>query len=65
MNAETSHKEWCDQEKATSAEAKAHREAMIESLNAEIPQLNTQIASLTSEIAFAAAELIRNTTDLP
>jgi len=60
LSAETSHKEWCDNEKAQSAEAKAARETMITNLQAEIPQLNTQISSLTSEIEFATQQLASN-----
>jgi hypothetical protein len=57
LSAETSHKEWCDNEKQQSADAKAARETMITNLQAEIPQLNTQIATLGSEIEFATQQL--------
>merc|ERR1719498_2168360 len=59
LAAETSHHEWCETEKATSAAAKAERESNIESLTAEIESLNTAIAQLGSEIAFLGSELIR------
>jgi len=59
LSAETSHHEWCETEKASSAAAKAEREHNIETLTAEIEGLTTRIASLTSEIAFLGAELIR------
>jgi len=59
LNAETSHHEWCETEKATSAAAKLEREHNIETLTAEIDELSTRIAQLTSEIAFLASELIR------
>jgi chromosome segregation ATPase len=59
LAAETSHKEWCDTEKATSAAAKAEREKNIEDLTAEIEALNTAIAQLGSEIVFLNGELIR------
>merc|ERR1719305_867525 len=59
LAAETSHHEWCQTEKATSAAAKAEREQNIESLTAEIEALNTAIAQLTAEIAFLHSELIR------
>merc|ERR1719240_2151997 len=59
LAAETSHHEWCQNEKATSAAAKAEREQNIESLEAEIEALNTAIAQLTQEIAFLHSELIR------
>jgi hypothetical protein len=60
LNAETSHKEWCDNEKQQSAEAKSARETMIGNLQAEIPQLNTQITTLTGEIDFATQQLNSN-----
>merc|ERR1719440_2779999 len=60
LNAETSHKDWCDNEKKNSADEKLKRENLISSLNAEIPQLKTTIASLTSDIDYAAAEIQRN-----
>merc|ERR1719183_3099946 len=60
LNAETSHKDWCDTEKKNSADEKLKRENLISSLNAEIPQLKTTIASLTSDIDYAAAEIQRN-----
>merc|ERR1719421_2593292 len=59
LAAETSHHEWCETEKATSAAAKLERETNIESLTAEIEALNTAIAQLTQEIAFLHSELIR------
>jgi hypothetical protein len=59
LAAETSHHEWCETEKATSAAAKLERETNIESLTAEIEALNTAIAQLTAEIAFLHSELIR------
>lgn len=59
LSAETSHKEWCDTEKAQSAVAKETREHSIGALTAEIETGTTQIAQLTSEIAFLAAELTR------
>jgi predicted RNase H-like nuclease (RuvC/YqgF family) len=59
LAAETSHHEWCQNEKATSAASKAEREQNIESLEAEIEALNTAIAQLTQEIAFLHSELIR------
>merc|ERR1719426_391977 len=60
LNAETSHKDWCDNEKKNSADEKLKRENLISSLNAEIPQLKTTIASLSSDIDYAAAEIQRN-----
>jgi hypothetical protein len=60
LNAETSHKDWCDTEKTNSAAEKLKRENLITALNAEIPQLKTQISTLESEEAFAAAELQKN-----
>merc|ERR1719326_2409889 len=60
LNAETSHKDWCDTEKKNSADEKLKRENLISALNAEIPQLKTTIASLTSDIDYAAAEITRN-----
>ena len=54
LNAETSHKDWCDNEKKNSADEKLKREQLISALNAEIPQLKTTIASLTSDIEYAA-----------
>merc|ERR1719426_236158 len=60
LNAETSHKDWCDTEKKNSADEKLKRENLISALNAEIPQLKTTIASLTSDIDYAAAEIQRN-----
>merc|ERR1719183_3191194 len=60
LNAETSHKDWCDNEKKNSADEKLKREQLISALNAEIPQLKTTIASLTSDIEYAAAEIQRN-----
>merc|ERR1719231_1332109 len=59
LAAETSHHEWCETEKATSAAAKLERETNIESLTAEIEALTTSIAQLTQEIAFLHSELIR------
>merc|ERR1719421_2801113 len=59
LAAETSHHEWCQNEKATSAAAKAEREQNIASLEAEIEALTTAIAQLTQEIAFLHSELIR------
>jgi len=59
LSAETSHKEWCDTEKAQSATAKEERTHNIGSLTAEIEQLSTQIAQLSSDIMFLHAELIR------
>merc|ERR550537_934422 len=50
LAAETSHHEWCQTEKATSAAAKKEREENIEALTAEIGQLTTQIAFLASEL---------------
>merc|ERR1719506_2490469 len=50
LAAETSHHEWCQNEKATSAASKAEREQNIESLEAEIEALNTAIAQLKQEI---------------
>jgi predicted nucleic acid-binding Zn-ribbon protein len=63
LSAETSHKEWCDTEKAQSAEAKAARETMITNLQAEIPQLNTQISTLGGEIEFAEGQLANNAAE--
>lgn len=60
LNAETSHKDWCDTEKTNGAAEKLKRENLITALNAEIPQLKTQISTLDSEEAFAAAELQKN-----
>jgi chromosome segregation ATPase len=60
LNAESSHKDWCDTEKTNSAAEKLKRENLIVALNAEIPQLKTEIATLESEEAFAAAELQKN-----
>jgi hypothetical protein len=60
LNAETSHKDWCDNEKKNSADEKLKREQLISALGAEIPQLKTTIASLTSDIDYAAAEIQRN-----
>merc|ERR1719326_1079675 len=60
LNAETSHKDWCDNEKKNSADEKLKRENLISALNAEIPQLKTTIASLKSDIDYAAAEIQRN-----
>merc|ERR1719421_1726781 len=60
LNAETSHKDWCDNEKKNSADEKLKRENLISALNAEIPQLKTTIASLTSDIDYAASEIQRN-----
>jgi chromosome segregation ATPase len=60
LNAETSHKDWCDNEKKNSADEKLKRENLISSLNAEIPQLKTTVASLSSDIDYAAAEIQRN-----
>jgi len=59
LAAETSHHEWCETEKATSAAAKAEREKNIEDLTAEIDSLTTAIAQLGSEIVFLNGELIR------
>merc|ERR1719453_1347364 len=59
LAAETSHHEWCQTEKATSAAAKLERETNIADLTAEIEALNTAIAQLTTEIAFLHSELIR------
>merc|ERR1719327_948491 len=59
LAAETSHHEWCQNEKATSAAAKAEREQNIASLEAEIEALTTAIAQLTQEIAFLQSELVR------
>jgi len=63
LSAETSHKEWCDTEKAQSAEAKAARETMITNLQAEIPQLGTQISTLGGEIEFAEGQLANNAAE--
>ena len=60
LNAETSHKDWCDNEKKNSADEKLKRENLISALSAEIPQLKTTVASLTSDIDYAAAEITRN-----
>jgi chromosome segregation ATPase len=60
LNAETSHKDWCDNEKKNSADEKLKREQLISALSAEIPQLKTTIASLTSDIDYAASEIQRN-----
>merc|ERR1719213_584595 len=60
LNAETSHKDWCDNEKKNSADEKLKREQLISALNAEIPQLKTPIASLPSDIEYASAEIQRN-----
>merc|ERR1719253_185232 len=59
LAAETSHHEWCETEKASSAAAKAEREKNIEELTAEIDQLTTKIQQLTSEITFLHSELVR------
>merc|ERR1719194_364029 len=59
LAAETSHHDWCQTEKATSAAAKAEREQNIESLTAEIESLTTAIQQLTSDITFLNGELIR------
>merc|ERR1719473_2072070 len=59
LAAETSHHEWCETEKASSAAAKAEREKNIEDLTAEIGALTTKIAQLTSEITFLHSELVR------
>jgi len=59
LAAETSHHEWCETEKSTSAASKAEREKNIESLTAEIESLNTALAQLASEITFLHSELIR------
>merc|ERR1719326_526234 len=60
LNAETSHKDWCDNEKKNAADEKLKRENLISALGAEIPQLKTTIASLSSDIDYAAAEIQRN-----
>merc|ERR1719498_137379 len=59
LAAEVSQKEWCDNEKATSAAAKAERETNIADLEAEIEALTTAIQQLTSEIQFLQSELVR------
>merc|ERR550537_2160726 len=59
LAAETSHHEWCQTEKATSAAAKKEREENIEALTAEISELTTEIEQLTTQIAFLASELVR------
>jgi len=59
LAAETSHHEWCQSEKATSAAAKLERETNIEALTAEIESLTTAIQQLTTEITFLASELVR------
>jgi len=59
LAAETSHHDWCQTEKATSAAAKAEREQNIDSLTAEIDSLTTAIQQLTSDITFLNGELIR------
>jgi len=59
LAAEVSQKEWCDNEKATSAAAKTERETNIADLEAEIEALTTAIQQLTSEIQFLQSELVR------
>jgi chromosome segregation ATPase len=63
LAAETSHHDWCETEKATSAAAKAEREQNIDSLSAEIESLTTAIQQLTSDITFLNGELIRIQTE--
>jgi predicted nucleic acid-binding Zn-ribbon protein len=59
LAAETSHHDWCQTEKATSAAAKTERETNIDALTAEIDSLTTAIQTLTSDITFLNGELIR------
>jgi chromosome segregation ATPase len=58
-SAETSHNEWCANEKATATEAKTGRTATIASLEQEIPRLETSIQMTTREIEFAKETLTR------
>jgi len=58
-SAETSHSEWCENEKATATEAKTGRTATIASLEQEIPRLETSIQMTQREIAFAKETLTR------
>jgi hypothetical protein len=58
-SAETSHSEWCENEKATATEAKTGRTATIASLEQEIPRLETSIQMTQREIEFAKETLTR------
>merc|ERR1719316_2444124 len=58
-SAETSHNEWCANEKATATEAKTGRTATIASLEAEIPRLETSIQMTQREIEFAKQTITR------
>jgi len=58
-SAETSHKEWCDNEKQTSTQAKTARETAIGNLQQEIPRLQTSIEMTDRERQFAQETLQR------
>lgn len=59
MNAETSHHDWCEQEKETSTSAQKDREHQLHTLKEKIDGATTSTSQLKSEILFLQEELGR------
>jgi len=59
QNAETSHHDWCEEEKATSTAAQAEREHLIHGLKEKVGSGTTSISQLKSEVLFLQDELAR------
>jgi chromosome segregation ATPase len=59
MNAETSHHDWCEQEKETSTSSQKDREHQLHTLKEKVDGATTSVSQLKSEILFLQEELGR------
>lgn len=57
--AETSHHDWCESEKTSSADAQAEREAGMKELEGAIERLTTETSTLKTEVEFLMSEISR------
>jgi len=58
-NAESSHHDWCEEEKAGSVTGQQEREHIIHTMKQKVETGSTSIAQLKSEILFLREELVR------
>jgi len=59
QSAETSHHDWCEEEKSTSTDAQAEREHQIHGLKEHVDQTTTTVSQRKSEVLFLQDELAR------
>jgi len=59
QSAESSHHDWCEEEKSTSTDAQAEREHQIHGLKEHVDQTTTTVSQRKSEVLFLQDELAR------